>query len=84
MIRGFIKKKRCPRCGGNIYLDIDCFGWYEQCLQCSVTRYLDTVIEVREKAGEGTALQALDSLELPPLPQRKRGMEVMAPRGRIT
>ena len=26
--------KRCPRCGGNIYLEEDCFGSYEHCLQC--------------------------------------------------
>ena len=79
MIPGFIKKKRCPRCSGNIYLDSDRFGWYEQCLQCGVTLYLDTVIEARDKIGEGTAIQALDSLESPPLPRRKRGMEVIAP-----
>ena len=67
MIPGFIKKKRCPRCGGNIYLDGDRSGWYEQCLQCGVTLYLDTVIEIRGKAGEGTAFQSLDRWESCPL-----------------
>ena len=79
MIPGFIKKKRCPKCGGNIYLDSDRFGWNEQCLQCGVTLYLDTIIEARYKVGEGTEFQVLGSPELSPLPRRKRGMEVIAP-----
>ena len=44
---GFTSQK-CPKCSGNIYLDKDYCGWYEQCLQCSHIRYLDTVVEVRE------------------------------------
>ena len=44
---GFTSQK-CPKCDGNIYLDKDYCGWYEQCLQCSHTRYLETVVEVRE------------------------------------
>ena len=46
MKTGFTKRK-CPKCGGNIYLDKDYCGWYEQCLQCSHTCYLETVVEVR-------------------------------------
>lgn len=80
MESGFIKKKRCPRCGGNIYVDSDHFGWYEQCLQCGVTLCLDTVVQARDKIGEGTEFQVLGSPELSPLPRRKRGMEVIAPR----
>jgi len=30
--------KRCPRCGGNIFLDKDHDGWYYECLQCSYRR----------------------------------------------
>jgi len=26
--------KRCPKCGGNIFVDRDFSGGYEQCLQC--------------------------------------------------
>ena len=41
MIHGFTNQ-RCPRCGGNIYIEMDCYlegglsSWYEQksCLQC--------------------------------------------------
>lgn len=52
MRSGFVKD-RCPRCGGNIYLDSDYSGWYEQCLQCGYTRYLETIVEVAEKVGRG-------------------------------
>ena len=44
MIIGFIKK-HCPRCGGNVYLDRDYDGWYERCLQCSYTHYLDIIVQ---------------------------------------
>jgi len=26
--------KKCPRCGGNMFVDRDIYGWYEKCLQC--------------------------------------------------
>ena len=28
------KIKNCPRCGGDMYIDLELDGWYEQCLQC--------------------------------------------------
>lgn len=41
------KNQKCPRCGGNLYLDRDFYaeggvvGWYEQgnCLQCGYISY---------------------------------------------
>ena len=36
----FSNQRRCPKCGGNLYIDRDHYGWYEQCLQCSFTRNL--------------------------------------------
>ena len=46
MKRGF-NNRRCPRCGGNLYLDSNYYveggvvGWYEQevCLQCGYINY---------------------------------------------
>jgi hypothetical protein len=35
--------KNCPRCKGNVYLEKDMYGWYEQCLQCGYSRDLDTL-----------------------------------------
>ena len=45
---GFVQKK-CPKCGGNVYLDKDEYGWYEQCLQCAFTSMLGNIVDVREK-----------------------------------
>jgi ssDNA-binding Zn-finger/Zn-ribbon topoisomerase 1 len=38
-------KHRCPKCGGNLYMDKDYHGWYEQCLQCAFTRNLKVIYE---------------------------------------
>ena len=27
--------KGCPRCGGDLFIDRDIEGWYEQCLMCA-------------------------------------------------
>jgi ssDNA-binding Zn-finger/Zn-ribbon topoisomerase 1 len=36
---------RCPKCGGNLYMDKDYHGWYEQCLQCAYMRNLKVIYE---------------------------------------
>ena len=35
---GFVNRAKCPKCGGNVYLDSDHFGWYEECLMCGYAR----------------------------------------------
>jgi len=40
---------RCPKCGGNLYLDRDYNGWYEQCLQCGFIKDLVIVYEDKKK-----------------------------------
>ena len=57
-MRGGFTQKRCPKCGGNIFLDRDLYGWYEQCLQCSYTSDLDVIVEVREKNNASGLVQA--------------------------
>jgi ribosomal protein S27AE len=37
--------KRCPKCGGNIFLEHDGTGWSEHCLQCGYDYDLTGVIE---------------------------------------
>ena len=27
-------KQRCPKCGGNIYMESDRYGLYKHCMQC--------------------------------------------------
>ncbi len=37
--------RRCPKCGGNLYMDKDYHGWYEQCLQCAYMHDLKVIYE---------------------------------------
>jgi len=39
--------KSCPRCKGDLYLEKDIYGWYEQCLQCGYVKDLDPIYEVK-------------------------------------
>ncbi len=62
------KPRRCPRCGGNIFLDRDVDGWYEQCFQCSCRNELMSTAEYEgrpsAKGGEvisGRGSRVLDS-----------------------
>ena len=48
MVRVF-RFKSCPRCKGDILVDCDCQGWYEQCLQCGYQRDLKDIIEVQQQ-----------------------------------
>jgi hypothetical protein len=34
------KLKNCSRCGGDLFIDRDADGWFEQCLQCSYRKEL--------------------------------------------
>ncbi len=43
------KFKNCPRCGGDIFIDKDMYGWYEQCLQCSHRCDLKKLAEFQEQ-----------------------------------
>ncbi len=52
MREGFMPK-HCPKCGGNVYLDRDYYGWYEKCLQCAYTLDLKDIVEVPEKVNQG-------------------------------
>jgi predicted nucleic-acid-binding Zn-ribbon protein len=49
---GFVNRAKCPKCGGNVYLDNDYFGWYEECLQCGYTRNLQKVVRVDAEGGD--------------------------------
>ena len=49
-------RQRCPKCGGNLFL-YEYHGWYEQCLQCSFTQYLDVTYEDRTKADQSETFE---------------------------
>ena len=44
------KPKRCPRCGGNLFIDEDTVGCHEQCLQCGYERQIQEVRKVRTQS----------------------------------
>ena len=41
--------KSCPRCTGDVFIDRDMYGWYEQCLQCSYRRELQNITELKKQ-----------------------------------
>ncbi len=43
-----LKAKSCPRCRGDIYIDEDTYGWYEECIQCGYLRFLEKINETGE------------------------------------
>ena len=59
MRTGFTQK-RCPKCGGNVFLEKDSGGWYEQCLQCCRIWYLQTIIDAGGKARNPDTLRVKD------------------------
>ena len=58
---GFVAR-RCPKCGGSLYLDRDQFGFFEQCLQCGLISDLKEVAKATridtEEAGEPVKVTA--------------------------
>ena len=46
------KFKSCSRCGGDISIDKDMDGWYEQCLQCGYIREIPSAVEVHQHSGD--------------------------------
>ena len=47
------RPKGCPRCGGDLFIDKDYDGWYEQCLQCAFRRELRVVEPKKEPVAAG-------------------------------
>jgi len=46
------KFKSCPRCGGDLLIDHDYHGWYEQCLQCGYMGELKDITEFKKQLAE--------------------------------
>lgn len=44
------KIKACTRCGGDLFIDRDMDGWFEQCLQCSYRRELKDIKDFKKTA----------------------------------
>lgn len=43
------KLKTCPRCQGDLFIDRDMDGWYEQCLQCGYRRGMRVVAQAKQE-----------------------------------
>jgi len=46
------KLKSCPRCRGDISIDRELDGWYEQCLQCGYLHGIPSAVEVYRRSGD--------------------------------
>lgn len=44
MTKGFIRQ-RCPKCGGNVYMEDDRYGLYKHCIQCGYDYDVENAIE---------------------------------------
>lgn len=44
--------KGCIRCGGNVFIEHDSYGWYLACIQCGHHRELDIPTERRKRPVE--------------------------------
>ena len=49
---GTWKLKSCPRCRGDMFIDRDTYGWYEECMQCGFHNELESMVEFSEKLGQ--------------------------------
>jgi len=66
-MRAGLTQGRCPKCGGNLFLDSDQYGWYEQCLQCSYTGYLKSIVD--DQGGTGKGIQHTGEIKADKQPQ---------------
>ena len=61
-----LKLKYCPRCKGDVIVDRDHYGWYEQCIQCGYTGDLQSIVDVQKQQAPDGIPQKLSKV-------RKRG-----------
>jgi len=47
------KFKSCPRCDGDMFIDRDLYGWYEQCIQCGYARDLRSTVKLEQQQACG-------------------------------
>jgi hypothetical protein len=43
---GYVESKKCPKCGGDMYIDVDEDVWFDHCLQCGFMRNLPDDVAV--------------------------------------
>ena len=55
------KLKTCPRCQGDLFMDKDLDGWYEQCLQCGYRRPMKAIAEPKTTQQPSPEVERLPS-----------------------
>ena len=65
------KLKSCPRCGGDLFIDRDYNGWYQQCLQCGYMGELKDIREFSKQLAEKENAPAHAGLQLYGQPTRR-------------
>jgi predicted nucleic acid-binding Zn-ribbon protein len=53
------KLKGCIRCGGDLFVDRDEYGWYEGCLRCGYRGDLSIVANSKKQSTEKSREPAL-------------------------
>ncbi|MBI2906338.1 MAG: hypothetical protein HYX92_01640 [Chloroflexi bacterium] len=54
-----IKLKACVKCNGDVLVERDAYGWYEQCLQCGRLRDLAGPAETLGQAASSEGRTAV-------------------------
>jgi len=47
-----LRLKGCPRCRGDLAVELDQWGWYEECIQCGYLQDLQNIVEVKQQAAQ--------------------------------
>jgi hypothetical protein len=69
--------RNCPRCQGDLFIDKDLDGWYEQCLQCGYRREMKPIAEAKKKESSPIAERLPNSgIETP---QKRRPARTTTP-----
>lgn len=49
-----LKLRSCPKCRGDIRIDKDMYGWYEECIQCGYLGYMEDMLDGKVYQTEQT------------------------------
>ena len=47
-----LRLKGCPRCRGDLVVELDQWGWYKECIQCGYLHDLQNIVEVKQQAAQ--------------------------------
>lgn len=59
-----INFKCCPKCSGDVLLERDSYGWYEQCIQCGYLRDLQSMVDIEKSSTKVSKNDAVLSVRL--------------------